>query len=566
MFMKKIFVLTFLLTVLYSCTKLDLDPLSEGSSENWYSDETELTLSLNDLYRTYLWDLEINLTTERMTDNWTQRQAIHAYSSGAITSEWNVSEDTWLSTYKGITRANTIINNIDNAAGTLSEQKLNQLAAEAHFFRAVFYGRLVFLYGDVPFYTDYIDIDDAFKMGRTDKEVVMQQVYKDFDFAIQHLPTSYGTSEFKRATKGAALAFKARTALYMQDWAIARDAAKACMELGVYSLHPDFAEYFLTKTRNSNETIFALPQSLELGQFWTSTNFYPRTAGGGAVATPSWELFAAFPCTDGLPIDESPLYNPQKPFENRDPRCAMTIVEFETPHIGFIYDPNPYTVRVQNLSTGNMVSNKDTRSVDQFASYNGLMLKKGVDEDWSDDKRADFDIKILRYADVLLMYAEAKIELNEIDASVLNAINQVRARAYKVNVANTAAYPAITTVDQTELRALVRNERRIELAWENRRLDDIIRWRIAEVVLNKPVYGLLDPNPLKTNVVDKGLWFFPTVTEIDENWLPDFGPMHSTGLIKMLVERNFDKNRQYLWPIPSKEIIINPNLAQNPGY
>lgn len=564
--MKKIFVFTILLTVIFSCTKLDLDPLSEGSSENWYSDETELTLSLNDLYRTYLWDLEINLTTERMTDNWTQRQAIHAYASGAITSEWNLSEDTWLSTYKGITRANTIINNIENAAGTLSEQKLNQLAAEAHFFRAVFYGRLVFLYGDVPFYTDYIDIDDAFKLGRTDKEVVLQQVYEDFDFAIQHLPVSYGSSEFKRATKGAALAFKARTALYMQDWALARDAAKACMDLGVYSLHPDFAEYFLTKTRNSNETIFALPQSLELGQFWTATNFYPRTAGGGAVATPSWELFAAFPCTDGLPIDESPLYNPQKPFENRDPRCAMTIVEFETPHIGFIYDPNPYSVRVLNLSTGNMVSNKDTRSVDQFASYNGLMLKKGVDEDWSDDKRADFDIKILRYADVLLMYAEAKIELNEIDQSVLDAINQVRARAYKVNVVNTTDYPAITAVDQTELRALVRNERRIELAWENRRLDDIIRWRIAEDVLNKPVYGLLDPNPLKTKVVDKGLWFFPSVTEIDENWLPDFGPMHSTGLIKMLVERNFDKNRQYLWPIPSKEIIINPNLAQNPGY
>jgi len=77
---------------------------------------------------------------------------------------------------------------------------------------------------------------------------------------------------------------------------------------------------------------------------------------------------------------------------------------------------------------------------------------------------------------------------------------------------------------------------------------------------------MLDPNDLKTKVVDRGLWFFPSVTDIDDEWLPDFGPMHSTGLIKLMVARNFDKTRQYLWPIPSKEVIINRNLTQNPGY
>jgi hypothetical protein len=563
--MKKIIAILFIIYTA-SCTKLDLNPLSEGSSENWYSDETEMTLSLNDLYRTYLWALEMNLETERMTDNWTQRQAVHVFSSGAITSEWNLAEEVWLNTYKGITRANTILNNLDKAAARIPEAKLKQLAGEAHFFRAVFYGRLVFLFGDVPFYTDYLDIEKAFTLRRTGKDTVLQQVYEDFDKAIDWLPESYGSTGMKRATKGAALAFKARTALYMGDWEIARDAAKACMDLNIYSLHPDFEDYFLTKTRNSPETIFALPQSLELGQFWTTTNFYPRTPGGSAVAVPSWELFAAFPCTDGLPIDESPLYDPRNPFQNRDPRCTATIVEFGTPFLGFIYDPNPYATQVLNLATNTMVSNKDTRSVDQFASYNGLALKKGVDSDWSDDKRADFDIKIMRYADVLLMYAEAKIELNEIDASVLEAINRVRARAYKVDVTATTQYPAITTTNQTELRNLVRNERRIELAWENRRFDDIIRWRIAEKVLTKPIYGMLDPNDLKSKIVDQGLWFFPGIPEIDDEWLPDYSQMAATGLIKVLVERNFDKTRQYLWPIPSKEIIINKNLVQNPNY
>src|SRR5690606_33402934 len=115
--------------------------------------------------------------------------------------------------------------------------------------------------------------------------------------------------------KGAALAMKARTALYMGDWATARDAAKACIDLDVYSLHPDFAEYFKSKTKNAEETIFALPQSVELGSYWTATNFFPRTPGGSSVAQPSWELFASFPCVDGLPIDESPLYDPRNPFE-----------------------------------------------------------------------------------------------------------------------------------------------------------------------------------------------------------------------------------------------------------
>ena len=564
--MKKIIYLLAAVLLLQSCAKLDLNPLSEGSSENWYSDETEITLSLNDLYRTYLWNLELNLETERMTDNWSQRQAVHAFAAGSVTSEWSLAEDTWLNTYKGITRANTILNSLDNAVGNISPDKLEQFEGEARFMRAALYGRLIFLYGDVPFYTDYIDIDAAFELGRTDKNVIKEQVYEDFDIAIANLPVSYGSSELQRATKGAAYAFKARTALYMGDWAVARDAAKGCMDLGVYSLHPSFEEYFLSKTRNSQETIFALPRSLALNEYWATTNFYPRTPGGSAVAQPSWELFAAFPCTDGLPIDESPLYDPRNPFENRDPRCAMTIVEFGTPFLGFIYDPNPYTVRVTNLSTNTLVNNKDTRSVDQFASYNGLALKKGVDEEWSDDKRSDFDIRIMRYADVLLMYAEARIELNEVDQSVRDAINRVRARAYQVEYTNTAAYPAVSSTNQSELRKIVRNERRIELAWENRRFDDIIRWRVAEKVLTKPIYGLLDPNPLKTQVVDQGLWFFPSVVDIDEEWLPDYTAMFATGKIKLLVARNFDKTRQYLWPIPSKEILINDNLVQNPGY
>lgn len=564
--MKNIILFTYMSIFCLSCAKLDLNPLSEGSTENWNQNETQITMSLNDLYRTYLWQNETNYGLERMTDNWNQRDQINAFPAGAITGQWSIAVNTWANSYKGITRANTILENLEKLTSEIPDRQLRQFSGEARFIRAALYANLIFHYGDVPFYKEYISIDDAFEMGRTDKKTVLQEVYDDFDFAIDVLPESYSSGELFRATKGAAMAFKARAALYMGDWATARDAAKACIDLGVYSLYPDFGEYFLSSTKNANETIFALPRSEELDVYWTSTNFLTRNAGGTSVAQPSFELFCAFPCDDGLPIDESPRYDPQNPFKNRDPRCIETIVEFGTPHVGFIYDPNPYATTVEDLSTGQMARNKDSRAVDQYASYNGLTLKKGVDESWGGNLRTDFDIILMRYADVLLMYAEAKIELDEIDDSVLDAINQVRARAYKKDVTDISNYPAVQNQNQTYLRKEIRNERRVELAWENRRYYDIIRWRIAEKVLIKPHYGILDPNDLKTKIVDKGLWFFPGIPEIDEDWLPDFTAMYNEGLIKILVERAFDKERQYLWPIPTKDILINDNLEQNPGY
>ena len=559
--MKKIIIALSIIASFSSCTDLDLNPLSEGSSENWYSNESEINLSLNDLYRQYAWDIEINWRAERMSDNWSQRQTMNDYAAGAITSNWSVAELNWENLYKAVSRANTILENLKKADNTVSAEKKLQFEAEARFMRANAYGRLAFLWGDVPFYTNTLSIEDAFKLGRTDKKVVIKQVYDDLDFAAKNLPKSYAANQLSRATKGAALAFKTRYALYFKDYSLAKEAAKACMELNQYSLYPDFGEYFKSSTRNATETIFAIPRSTELGEELSVKNFIPRTAGGSAVAQPSWDLFFSFYASDGKPIDESPLFDPKKPFENRDPRLKETIVEFGSEFLGYIYDPNPYATTVLNTSTGSMVKNNDTRAVDTYASYNGLSLKKGVDADWSDDYNADTDIIIMRYADILLMYAEAKIELNELDQSVADAINLVRKRAYK----DAGAYPIVTVSNQTELRKIVRAERRMEFAWENRRLDDLIRWELANEALTIDNYGFLDPAALKSKIVDKGLWVFPSTPQIDDNGLVDLKPMFNQGQIKKLATRNFN-SRQYLWPIPYKEISINPNIKQNPGY
>jgi hypothetical protein len=567
--MKKIMLSTLMTVLLFftGCQNLDLNPLSEGSTENWNSNETELRMSLDDLYRGALWYWECMrlFHTDRYTDDWSQREYVYDWIAGTYNGETSYVETMWLNTYKAIARANTILISLEHAKGNIPDDLLEQFEGEACFFRAVFYSYLIFLWGDVPFYTDYLSLDEAYTMGRTDKNVVLKAIYEDFDRAIEYLPRTY-SSGLLRATKGAAYAFKARTATWMLDYSTAATAAKACMDLGVYSLHPDFGELFLTKTRKSDELIFTVPRSKDLlDNSESCASMYTRNAGGTATAQPSLELFCAFPCTDGKPIDESPLFDLKEPFKNRDPRCAYTCVEFGTAHLGFIY--NPGTTTVMNLSTNRSVTNKDSQLSDQYAAYSGMCLKKGVDEEWTDDKATEKSSVIMRYADVLLMYAEAKMELNEIDASALDAINQVRARAYKCKVTETAKYPAVTETDQVKLRKIIRTERRCELAWENRRWFDIIRWRLIETVMQRPLYGLPAKAGLTANIAS-GDYFFPKGIKIniDENGCPDFSSLAATNKFRQIFERSVP-TRQYLLPIPSKELAINKNLEpQNPGY
>ena len=567
--MKKYIKILILSSLIFAgCQKLDLNPLSEGSSENWYSNEQEFELALNELYRPDLWYVEGArvYNTDRFTDDWNQREYLYDYVAGTITSDWADSKNTWINTYKGIARANTVLSKIDDARGKIPEGKLEQFKGEAAFFRASFYSYLIFLYGDVPLVTKNITIDEAFETGRTDKDVILQQIYNDYDTAAKYLPeTPSGSAQ--RVTKGAAYAFKARTATWMLDYQTAKDAAGKCIDLGTYSLDPDYGRLFLASTNSSPEYIFVIPKSIELTGSATlsTTSFIPRYVGGTSTAQPSWELLCAYTCTDGLPIDQSDLYDPQHPFQNRDPRLPETIVQFGTPHLGYIYDPG--AKQVLELSTGEMVDNKETQFSSQFASYNGLDLKKGVDESWVDDKKADPNIIIMRYADVLLMYAEAKMELNEIDQSVLDALNQVRARAYKVSPEATSAYPAITETDQGKLRTIIRTERHVELAWENRRYFDLIRWKLAETVLSRPVVALPQKEGLAANI-SSGDYFFPknVLPDVDENGLVDLQPLINTGKVRVVTNRSF-QTKEYLWPIPTEETDINENLLpNNPGY
>ncbi|MGI6573111.1 MAG: RagB/SusD family nutrient uptake outer membrane protein [Fermentimonas sp.] len=558
----------------FGCNKLDLSPLAEGSSESWYSSDNEVRMSIDYLYNINFWNSNPDLSyfnnggwLDAWSDDWTNRDLLNDITNGTINSQTSFVVNFWTRYYKCIAQANYIIEKITERKDQFSEAKFNQYLAEAKFVRARMYSWLIFLYGDVPYYDSSITVEEAFSMGRIDKAEILKKIYEDFDFASSILPISWSGTKYP--TKGAALALKARIALWMQDYQTARDAAKSCIDLNAYQLYPDFFELGLTKNKNSAEIIWSIPRSVELNSTFRAENARqrsPRTTGGNAFIWPSWDLFCSFLCSDGLPIDESPLYNPRKPFENRDPRLSATIVEHGTSFGGVIWQPHPDSLKCTKVPSGERVNNRESSGVDQWAPWNGIMWRKFYDEDWFDDFLVAPEQVEIRFADVLLIYAEAKIELGETDQTVLDAMNRVRARAYKVDYTSTSLYPVINTKDVNELRKILRIERRMEFAFEGLRYPDLLRWRLAEKALTKPTYGLLLKDELREKIVRPGLWFFPEVTPIDEDGLPDFTPMFEKGLIRRLAIRNFDKSRNYLWPIPNVEIQINENIKQNPGY
>lgn len=559
------------LIIVSSCHDLDLTPLDKGSSGNWYSTQVELEMSINDLYRIIFWPVDGARQTD-WSDDYTNREVLVNFENATLNSQDATVKRLWERQYKVIARANGIISNAERALQNgASKSFVERVVAEAHFHRGAAYYKLLSKFGDLPLVDSHIDVETALTMGRTDKQTVLKFAYDDFDAAAAVLPTSY-TGQ-KRATKGAALALKARLALYMNDWTTAAQAAKTVIDLDVYKLHENYSELFLVKAINSPEPIFYIPRTIlssdnedYIRADWVRDQL-PRNISGWGSFNPSWDLFASYVCTDGLPIDESPLFDPADPFKNRDPRLSMTIVPFGSEWLGYEYNPHPKATKVMNYTTGQMVNNQDSRAVAQYASYTGLLWKKGIDITWTQNGfLAEPDLLVIRYADVLLMYAEAKIELNDIDQSVLDAMNEVRARAYGVNKSETNRYPAFTSKNQSELRIQLRTERRMEFAKENLRYMDLIRWRYSEIVMKRKGYGMLYPtSKLISEVVDKGEWFWPYAPDIDENGLPDFSKLENAGKILPLTQRQWD-DRQYLWPIPSTEIQINDNMKQNPGY
>lgn len=329
---------------LVSCVDLNLNPLSEGSSKNWYSSKAEIEMSVNDFYRTEFFPIDDML----WGDDVTARNSTSSIQNGTLTAENGTIANRWQNYYKGIARALRLLNSMDRAREVgVSEKDITQYEGEAYFYMGYAYGMLAFHWGDAILDKTGMTLDEAYAASRSPKADVLAYSYECLDKAAERLPLKY--SGLQRATRGAAYAFKARIALYNGDFAIAADAAKKCMDLGVYKLHDNYRDLFTASS--SEELIFFFRGDVTLKKYyWAAAdvqNCITRLSGGwGGQKAPSYELICAYPCTDGKPIDESPLYNPKDLFENRDPRMAMTIVPFATAYnksvLNGTYNPKDY--------------------------------------------------------------------------------------------------------------------------------------------------------------------------------------------------------------------------------
>lgn len=594
-----------------ACADLDLNPLSEGASENWYHDETEIEMSLNDLWRPDFFPID-GLNWD---DDLLDRNGSNEFTLGTMTAQSGTVSTRWTSLYKGIARATKVIQALDNGtASGVSETKVNQYKGEAYFMIGFAYGELATYWGDCVL-NNGMTLEEAYEAVRSPKSEVLAYAYECFDKAAEYLPEAYATQQ--RPTKGAALGFKARFALCNEDWQTAAQAAERCMNLGVYQLHDNYGELF--KADRSSELMFYFKGDLTLkkgyGLMAAVKDHVIRKINGFANKSPSLELLCSYTCTDGLPIDESSLYNPKDPFANRDPRLAMTIQPFKTKYstdfaeyeqskkdgtfpakypdyilLGYEYNPNPYANLVYEVSSGTMVLNNDGKASNQHSAYNGLMIRKYVKDNWADYDNygnvSDNCYPYLRYAEVLMTYVEAKNELGQCSQEDLDkTINLVRERAYQ---GSGTTCPRVEVTSQAALRKIIRMERRSEFAFEGIRYRDLLRWRIAEKSHNKSMYylprawsgsaswnGLLgsesnfeladDFKALLENW-DEGNFPIGGIPSIDEHGLPDISNMETTGYITTFYKMSFDANKNYLWPIPANDILVNNNLTQNTGY
>jgi hypothetical protein len=549
----------FIVLITASCQKdyLDRVPLSGPSSSSFYSNEDELKLGLIGCYKSINFNINgeprtwISILDMASDIGWNRSNSdVQTMGNGSVTSQTTAIKQLFTGFYDGIGRCNFLLDNIDNLKDKISPVVYAQTKAEARFIRAMNYHYLVELFGGVPLVTKVLKLEEL-QIPKSTKAQVVDFIIAEMDEAAKDLPNTYGTLDtyHGRATKSAALAIKARAALYNGKFDVAATAAKAVMDLKQYKIDTSFPKLFNYDGQASPEIILSL-QFLKGIITQNIANYYgSRLAGGVSNEIPVQSMVDSYDCTDGLTIDKSPLFNPQQPFKNRDPRLGYSIVLPGSNYFDVQFETHPDSLKVWNYAVTPATRINNTDATNAFATFSGYLWRKYTDiRDKADDTHSDMNIILIRYAEVLLIYAEAKIEANQIDQSVYDAINEIRQRP-GVNM------PAITAgKNQAELRSIVRRERKCELAVEGLRLFDIRRWKIAEQVMKGPILGRI-----KTA-------FLSNAPVIDANGTADYTNVTNRSQMRLIENRNFNPARDYVWPFPNIEVLTNKSLVQNPNW
>ncbi len=413
---------------------------------------------------------------------------------------------------------------------------LARLRAEARVIRAYGYFRMNDMYGGVPLVTEPFALDDDWRIPRNSFEEVMDFVLSELDEVIDSdvLPLEYDQANKGRVTKGTAMALKARALLHnasplnnptndLSRWQAAADAAKAIIDLGQYELHPDYKKLFMEEGAWNSEIIWARPTNADIDRERRIEQlFYPNGWRGFGQVHPIQNLVDDFEMIDGVLPKESPAYDPQDPYVDRDPRFYDTI----------LYNGAPFKERTVETFIPGGQDSPDGSVSPWNATDTGYYPRKFITEEESGEgwETSNPPWIWFRYGEVLLNYAEAMFQLDDEDTA-REYINKIRSRP-------SVDMPPVTESGQALWDRLV-HERRIELVFEEHRFWDVRRWKIAEDVLSR----------------DRMRMFITRD--------PDTG--EETYEERLLHEAYFPPH-MYRAPVPQEEIDKNSLLEQNPGY
>jgi len=592
--MKKYIILSLFaaLFIFSGCDKfLDRQPLDSLSSETFFQTEPEMELGLNGVYAASFWVIANNTpllySIETTTDLALKRlgnaeDQIAAGDGGPFLINNNLTVVAWTQAYKLVTHSNMLLEGMKKGQTTASVTGYSRIRAEGLVLRAWAYYHIMGWFGDPVYITKPLDPAEYETLSRTPVATVVSDLIKDMDEAVTLFDAAGAAPVIKygRVNKGVALALKAKLAMLTKNYQVAADATKAIIDSKKYALNPKYPDLFLLAGQKSNinsEIMFvqAYPTDVLDPQNWMVVITIPRQSSTSQSSYfPTQVLVDQYEGKDGKRIDVSSVYDPANPSKNRDNRLRWSIfmhgdtmvhMVSKTPSLPYI-QPREKTIfniysdirykfnwntNVFDAVAGNnpdwVGSTLGTRPYGATGSVGGVgyICKKYIDPDqYTWESKTGYIL--MRYADVLLNYAEAKVELNQIDLSVVEAINLVRARA---------GQPAITAGTQAQMRELIRRERAVEFAFEGLRLFDLRRWDMVAKAMTGPVVGVsLSPTDPAAKPV------------FDSNNIPDY----TSSLAKRLKTRNQTRsniNPKYkLWPIPQGEIDKNKNIQQNQGW
>ena len=473
-----------------SCTDINLAPHSQINEENFYKTSDDIESAIHGAYASLRssgqYSSGLIRTGEQRSDNtattWTGGAGFEIDSFYTFTmNSQNVFINTvWEDHYTGILRCNVVLDRIDsiNMESSLKEQ----FKGEMRFLRALKYFNLVRIFGDIPLVITQISAIEANEMGRTPVGQVYEQIVEDLEYASEVLPISYSGSDIGRATSGAATGLLAKVHLTLHDFQNAKEKLEEVINSGVYDLLPDYGSLWDLSSPNSEESLFEV--QYKKGGTGTGSNFATQFA-------PRFSTPYVVQIGEGTGFN-SPTGDMEAAYEENDLRKDLSMQPGYTDGNGE-FVPVRYVIKYHDIPTGS----------------------GGSDDNWP----------VLRYADILLMYAEVLNELGYVpDGTAFNYLNMIRNRAGLPDKTSSNVDPNLRISNQEEFRLAIEQERRVELAFENHRWFDLVRTGRALEVMNS-----------KRNDFER-----PIPSEIQPH--------------------------QLLFPIPQRVLDASPNIEQNPGY